>query len=102
MITRKPRPASSAAWPNLIQLVSASENRPWSSTTGRPFAGPVSCQTSLAPSGAVNSCLVGELANGLDPAFGERLVVFGAIFGQPFGRDPGAVHAFHPEMMLGT
>src|SRR5687768_15826502 len=100
MIARKPRFASSAAWPNLIQLVSASENRPCRSRIGRPS--PISCQTRRAPSGAANSCLVGELANGLDPAFREGLVVFGPIFGQPFGRDPGAVHALDSEMMLGA
>ena len=51
MITRKPAAAIAAAWPNLIQLMCASENRPWSRTTGRPC--PTSCQASSTPSDAV-------------------------------------------------
>src|SRR3712207_8074781 len=48
-----------------IQLVSASEKRPWSRTTGLPS--PSSYQTSSAPSGALNRCSVEELATGLHP-----------------------------------
>src|SRR5688572_29301736 len=99
MITRNPREAISAAWPNRIQLVSASENRPWRSTTGLPS--PSSCQASSTPSGARKLCLIGELANGVDPAIDGGLIILDPIFGQALGVDPGAVHAFDAEMVLG-
>src|SRR5688572_13489851 len=75
MITRKPREASSAAWPKRIQLVSASENRPWRRMTGRPSASPSSCQAISTPSSTVKLCLVGELANGLVPAIEDAPIM---------------------------
>src|SRR6185369_6092481 len=51
MITRKPSAAMRSAAPNLIQFILASENRPWSKTTGRPC--PTSWYASSTPSDAV-------------------------------------------------
>jgi hypothetical protein len=50
MITRNPASAIRAAWPNLIQFMFASENRPWRRITGLPS--PSSRQARSMPSEA--------------------------------------------------
>src|SRR4051812_25079514 len=49
----------------------------------------------LAPAVSVR-----DLADSLDPAVDERLVLLGPVFGQALGVQPGAMHALGAEMML--
>src|SRR4051794_31989113 len=102
MITRKPRAAMAAAWPYRIQLVKASEKKPWSSSTGRPS--PISRHASLVPSklskkrvsGALS---VGEFSNGFHPAIDNGFVLVGAIGWQTAGVEPCLVPALDSVMM---
>src|SRR3546814_10917089 len=103
-ISRKPSAAIAAAGPNRIQLVSASEKKPWINTSGRapPVSGPTSHHTSRGPSKlSKNRVSVGEFANGLHPAIDERLVLVGAISGQVACVEPCLMPALGAEMMLG-
>src|SRR6476660_4046925 len=43
----------------------------------------------------------GKSTGGLYPAVHRRLMLIRAIFGKPFGIEPGTMHALHAEMVLG-